>query len=515
MFFNNFQVHDLLILLPSLACLVLSIVLYAKSDHDNLGPALILLLIASLGLRIFMAHLDPFLWDWDERYHALVAKNLLKHPLIPTLYDKPVLPYDYFLWNSNHIWMHKQPLPLWQMALSFYMFGVSQFTARFPMVIEGVLLTLIIYRIGTLSVNKQVGYLSALIYTSNFYALDFMSGGQALDHIDFALVFYVSASLWAWLEYRDSQKIKWVILTGIFAGLAFMSKWVLGLLIFPAWGIVILVYERKTVSSYLKIALAFMISALVFLPWQIYAYWHFPVEYKFEMNYNSQQHIMNALGGHTGSIWYYFINFDYNYGYIAPFIILFALAMMWLMIRKKEYFICLISFILLPYLMFSFIAATKMPAYCYLACAPVYVAMGCFAYRLQNLLKSGIKKNYRLTISMLLIVTCFLSISLFRIAKIHTGYDHSNYYRINKVLFTDYFRKINKTVPKDYVIFGLNYDIEIDMMFYTGNTCYGRYPTAEEYRALKKSGTKIAAIIWKNIPDYLQNDPDVLKLKWL
>ena len=186
---------------------------------------MLFLAISSFGLRVFMAHLDPFLGQWDERYHALVAKNFLRHPLTPTLYDNPVI------WNINtlctisHIWMHKQPLALWQMALSFYFFGVNQFTARIPMVIEGALMTFLVYRISSIAINKQAGYLSALIYTVSFYALDFMTGGQSLDDVDYALFFYISASLWSWMEFSKSEKNVWLIFIGVFSGFAFMSKW--------------------------------------------------------------------------------------------------------------------------------------------------------------------------------------------------------------------------------------------------------------------------------------------------
>ncbi len=52
--------------------------------------ALLLLVAAGFLLR-FYAGSDLFLHNWDERYHALVARNLVFHPLKPTLYDNPVL----------------------------------------------------------------------------------------------------------------------------------------------------------------------------------------------------------------------------------------------------------------------------------------------------------------------------------------------------------------------------------------------------------------------------------------
>ena len=78
--------------------------------------ALFLLITLGLTLRVFVST-DYFLHDWDERYHALVAKHLLEHPLVFTLYDTPVLPYDYQNWAGNHIWLHKPPMTLWCIAL--------------------------------------------------------------------------------------------------------------------------------------------------------------------------------------------------------------------------------------------------------------------------------------------------------------------------------------------------------------------------------------------------------------
>ena len=513
MVFDSFQRHDLFILFPSLACLVVSIVLYVYCKNDKFGPAIFLLTLAALGLRVFMAHLDPYLWDWDERYHALVAKNFLHHPLIPTLYDHPVLNYDFKDWTRDYIWMHKQPLAMWQMALSFYLFGVNQFTARFPMIAEGTLMVLIIYRIGVLTINKQAGYLSALIFTVSFYALDFVTGGQALDHVDYALVFYASASLWAWLEYRDSPKMKLVILTGIFAGLAFMSKWIMGLLIFPVWGVSILLWERKQFSAYFNIGIAFLISAIVFIPWQIYTYYRFPVEYKFEVNYNTHEHFFKVLEAHSGSIWYYLENLDINYGVMIPYILPLGFIFMWLFVKRIDYKISMITFVLIPYLFFSLGPATKMPAYCYFVCVPVFLALGSFTLSIQKKIEKIKWKISKPIICLILLITSWFSINLVGIAKIHTGYNAINYYRINKVNYTDYFRNVSKTVPKEYIIFGFPYNAEVEMMFYSGNTCYNDFPTFEQYKLLKKYMNKIAVVKIDKTPSYLLNDPDVLKLK--
>src|SRR5437016_2502224 len=55
------------------------------------GLVLALVLWATLVLKIRnLEHTD--LKRWDEVFHAVVAQNVLKHPLQPTLVDVPYLP---------------------------------------------------------------------------------------------------------------------------------------------------------------------------------------------------------------------------------------------------------------------------------------------------------------------------------------------------------------------------------------------------------------------------------------
>ena len=68
---------------------------YQRGQHQQ---AVLLLLASAFALRLGMAGLDPFQHNWDERYHALVAKNLLAAWARPQLRANPVLAYDYCQW---------------------------------------------------------------------------------------------------------------------------------------------------------------------------------------------------------------------------------------------------------------------------------------------------------------------------------------------------------------------------------------------------------------------------------
>jgi 4-amino-4-deoxy-L-arabinose transferase-like glycosyltransferase len=511
MVFRYFQPHDLFVLFPALICIGISIVCYVRK---NMVPAVVFLALGALGLRIFMAHLDPFLWDWDERYHAMVAKNMLMHPLKPTLYEDTVLPYDYTNWTANHIWVHKQPQALWQMTLSYLVFGVNQFAARIPMAIEGTLMVLIIYRCGTLMMNKNAGFLSALIYTVSFYALSFVTGGEATDHVDFALTFYISASLWAWLEYSRENQWKWIALPGIFAGLAVLSKWTIGMLVFPVWGLALLTdpAARRQLSKWLDLLQALIISIMVFLPWQIYSYLHFPKETGYEMHYN-QSHLLKEVDGRGETRWYYLEQLAHNYGPLVPYIILFALIFLWRYTKRRDHKIFIFSALLIPYFVFSVIAATKMPAYCYIACLPVMLALGSFAWYCEQYIQGKQWPFRKLLLGSALLLLAWFSINLPGVAKVHTGYNPDNVYRVNKVAFSDKFRKVKGTIPSDYIIFGVPQGWEIEMMYYTGNTCYPNIPDAEKYAQLKVKNVKMAIVDNDKTPDYMRSDPEVLKIK--
>ena len=108
---------------------------YGSNKKGACYSPLLFVVILSSGL-LKLRHLGhPSLHSPDECCHALVAKNLLKHPLTPTLIDIPYLSTLAFDWGANHVWLHKPILGLWQITGSYWLFGVSTWALRFPSVI--------------------------------------------------------------------------------------------------------------------------------------------------------------------------------------------------------------------------------------------------------------------------------------------------------------------------------------------------------------------------------------------
>lgn len=174
-YFDSLQIT--LLLVAGIA--FLASLFFQVRKRENLAIAL--LVLTGILVFSFSALLDPFLNMWDERFHALVAKNLMNHPLLPTLYDYPIVNMAYDRWDRYHIWLHKQPLFLWQISLSFMIFGVSEFSLRIRDIILGAILIFITYRSGKLLINQRVGYLAGVLIISTFYILELISGRQELS----------------------------------------------------------------------------------------------------------------------------------------------------------------------------------------------------------------------------------------------------------------------------------------------------------------------------------------------
>src|SRR5262249_25003072 len=157
--------------------------------------ALLLLMAAGFLLRLY-AGSDLFLHGWDERYHAVVARNLASHPLKPTLYDNPVLPYDYRDWSTDHIWLHKPPLTLWAMALSIRLLGPTELAVRLPSMLLSSLAILAVFGVGKLLSDTRTAFLAAFFFCVNGNLLNLAGGRVPLDHVDSLMVTLVVVGLW-------------------------------------------------------------------------------------------------------------------------------------------------------------------------------------------------------------------------------------------------------------------------------------------------------------------------------
>lgn len=227
---------------------------------------------------------------WDELFHAIVARNLTKHLLMPTLYEKPYLPYDYTGWTGNHIWLHKPPIPLWQIAISYHVFGVNAFALRFPSAVLSILSVFITYLIGSELYDRKVGAVAAFLQAINPLMMGLVHGYIFTDHINIAVVFWVEVSCYLLLKALKTGKTKYYIWCGVAQGLGYLSKSYLCLVSFGIMVLMFILAKTGILKSHKEnigakmMLLQTVFSILVTLPWVVFCLIKYTKEFIHENN---------------------------------------------------------------------------------------------------------------------------------------------------------------------------------------------------------------------------------------
>lgn len=506
MIFNTYYLFISTIVAISL---MISIYLHFIVKKTNL--ALLLLLITAFIVRLFIASIDPFLQDWDERFHALVAKNMMSNPFKPMMRLDPILPYKIEDWCCNHIWVHKQPLFLWQMALSMKIFGTNEIALRLPSVVMGTISIYFVYDIAKMWLkNLDVAFFAASLCTFSYYQLELISGRFSLEHNDLAFAFYVTASVWGFLKYNYTQdKLKWSILIGVFVGCAILNKWLTGLLVYGGWGLYLLLSktERLKWKKWADLGLSLLVSLIVFLPWQLYINAQFPLETAV-MHEHNNLHIFEDLG-HSGSIWFHIDQMRSTYG---QYLLIFLIPGLYWVLKNseinKQITIAFFAMIIAIYSFFSIIVQTKMPAFTYPVNSLVWILISLGIVSSFSII---VPKFRNTSILIVLIMVCIYTLKPWQILA-HRSVN--NIERNNKIENT----KIYKTIDfsgelKGRVIFNCKSFTDVELMFYQNVNAFHWYPPQSALDSLIEKGYKFAAFKDHNdqhLPEYIYSNKDVL-----
>jgi len=465
-------------ILTVLFCLVGFFYSWRRQARQNFKVAVLLLVFCGFALRFFTSS-DLYLHSWDERYHALVAKNMIHHPLVPTLYDKPVLPYDHTAWSSGHVWLHKQPMPLWLMAGSMGLFGVNEIALRLPSMLMtsiGIWLTFIL---GSYFFNRKTGYLAALFYAINGLILELTGGWLPTDHIDIAFLFFVELSVTFIVLYIQKRRTVFTVLSGVSLGCAILSKWLPALIVLPVFLFMVADSGKIPVKTVIiQFSLLVFVTFLIFMPWQIYIFRAFPVEAAWESSFNLR-HITESLEGHDEPFYYYLGKIMVNYGEL----IYLPLAwFLWTWIKRPEDLKrwALVFWFFIPLIFFSAIR-TKMQAYILFTSPVLFIIAAEFWHQLE-----GWKKRIR--------YPAFINLILVLLIVLPARYSVERSKAFGNIernpAWAQDLRALNIAEPDPKTIL-FNYPRQVEAMFYTQLTVYNEVPDIMTIRELQQKGYKI------------------------
>ncbi len=499
-------------LLIGIAFLLITVSVFYFELYNNKNRAIFILVLGSICLKLFMILLAPYLFAWDEVFHGLVAKNMVANPFSPELYHKTFFKLGLY-WGDTTIWVHKQPWFLWQMALSIKVFGASAFAVRLPSLIYMCLSVFFIYDIGKKITNERIGFYAALFFSLNNHINDFVSGRIATDHNDVVFMGLIIASFWAFVNYVSTEKkFKYVILIGVFCGLAILTKWLVALIIFFCWFIYIISNNKAIfykISLYYDFLKSLIIALVISMPWQIYIMLRYPAESSIEYDFN-KKHITEALEGHAGDSYFYVEVLKIQYGYLAPLFCLVGIVLLYRYMKERTMYLALISSFVFIYLFFTFVQ-TKMLGFTTIVSFIVFLGFGAIANRMHDEFFASHKFKKFLFIGIVLFFG-FLSFNIEDVQEKFTSWKV-----VEKDLFYLEREENNKetaelinSIEKDktHVLFNCDFPGNISYMFETGLIAYSRPPSSEDVKVIKDNGYKVGIINTGLLPPEIENNSD-------
>ena len=274
-----------------------------------------LLVLTGLWAVIYMAGLSrPALLDDADTVHAEAAREM-------------VLRHDWVTLYANGVrYLEKAPLMYWGVAASYKLFGVSEWSTRFPLML-GVLATIIsTYGLGRWALGNEAGADSGLVLATALGPFLF----TRFLIPDVAVGLWLTLTFWLFLvsleqtNTEQGKPARWTCwgLAAVCA-LNVLTKGLIGL-VFPAGAIGLYLLLTGNLRHLLKLRL--VSSTLVFFaiaaPWHILAALRNP-----------------AQGQVRGFLWFYFVNEhilrflnrrvprDYDK---VPLLLFWALLVLWL-----------------------------------------------------------------------------------------------------------------------------------------------------------------------------------------
>jgi len=297
-----------------------------KLSPKDIG--IITFLVVLAGSFIFYKLGRAALADWDESIYALISENILhlKGDAFALVWRENALR------DGNGYWFEKPPLYMWLTAFTYFIFGITEFSARFVSALAGIGGVLAIYFFGKKMFSEKVGIISAIVLATTTHWV-FQSRNGTLDILTAVWILLAMYSFW---KSQETQKgWKWV---GVFLGLTAMTKGavvaipIAVIAFFIVVDSLILKSKSYKIKYFLIIILWFLIIAL---PWHVIEIIRFGRGF---IDSYFLYHILErskGIEGHNNDFWWYLIVLKVWFRQWAVVLVPSTLYALYLVLSKK------------------------------------------------------------------------------------------------------------------------------------------------------------------------------------
>ncbi len=150
--------------------------------------------------------------NYDDCFYAQKAKEILRTGEWMTMH-----------YNHQPAW-ENSPFFMWLIALSYSVFGVTEFAAKFPSALFGVATILLVYYFARSLYNESAGFLSASVLATTFLFTRYARRAM----MDVTLSFFVTLAMFA-IILALRKDARWFFVWALATSVAILMKSVLGM----------------------------------------------------------------------------------------------------------------------------------------------------------------------------------------------------------------------------------------------------------------------------------------------
>jgi 4-amino-4-deoxy-L-arabinose transferase-like glycosyltransferase len=209
--------------------------------------------MCALIAAISLTGLNGSLQNLDECLYANIARD--------TMENRSIIPI-----KDGQYYVHKSPLMFWTAVLSFRIFGVNDFAAKFPSAVANIITALMLIFLSRKVFRSSVaGVVAVFIYLTSIQVY----GSSHQLATDSLMVMTLISGLYFVLKGIDEHRL-WILVAAGFNAMAFLTKSVMGLII-PATLFLYIIVQKRW-DLFLFLVFHVLISLAVAVPYFSHVY---------------------------------------------------------------------------------------------------------------------------------------------------------------------------------------------------------------------------------------------------
>src|SRR5580692_10230726 len=252
---------------------------------------LFLIVLFAAAIYLGCAVWPPSLQDDVDAVQAQIAKTML-------------LSGDWVTARLDGVlYLEKAPLIYWLIAISYKIFGVTDWVARLPVALSAIALGLLTAAFGMWAFSKRAGFYAGLCMSTCVGLFLF----TRIQIPDVMLTFTITLALWAFLRALDEDERQprlWAAILAASLGSGLLLKSLVGV-VFPIAAALTYLYISKQLFSRrtwqrLRPMSGFLIVLVIAAPWHVLAMLRNPPYFAWTLK--------SGPGVYHGFLWFYFVN---------------------------------------------------------------------------------------------------------------------------------------------------------------------------------------------------------------